>query len=157
MGIRKTGQSWVKMRGQGSCFGLVWVFELGDTEYMSLQVRMTQERGSCWCTWVCVAGRADSQKGRRFRIQMEGGPWWEKGHGFCYIWKHEREWCSTMWVWGVGNERAWVWSFLFPLKNKVESSAWGKGRGNDVTSMSRRKAWSGHLSEQDRAFSKEPW
>lgn len=34
-------------------------------------------------------------EGRGLRTQVEGGPWWEEGHVFYYVLKHEREWSSN--------------------------------------------------------------
>lgn len=47
--------------------------------------------------------------------------------------------------------------YIFSTQNEKRSLALGEGRGSDTKSPSQRKSGHGHLSEQDRDFSKESW
>ena len=68
MRIRIIGCSGIEIRDQGQSFGLIFFFffffEMGDTEEVSLQVEMIQEKGLLMCvSYVYLGGQTLRREG----------------------------------------------------------------------------------------------
>lgn len=119
-------------------------FEMGDTQEVSLQVEMIQEKGLLMCVSYVQLGRGRLSEGEDLGTSG-GGPRWQERHVFNCILKQERESlrfkCRQVWV--VGDQKTQTQLLHFLIK-EAGSSDQGEQRENDTKSTIKQQVCSGH-------------